>query len=72
MREVGLDTARQSIDFDVERRQARLTCLAWGATAQKVHDRKARSWRHLDFFQYEVWLHAEAPATPIRPDGRDT
>lgn len=20
-----------------------------------------RSWRHLDFFQYEAWLHADVP-----------
>ena len=28
---------------------------------QGVHDRLRRSWRHLDFFQYEAWLHADVP-----------
>jgi transposase len=26
-----------------------------------VHDRLRRSWRHLDFFQFEAWLHSEVP-----------
>ena len=26
-----------------------------------MHDRLTREWRHLDFFQFEAWLHAEVP-----------
>ncbi len=26
-----------------------------------IHDRVRRSWRHLDFFQFEAWLHADVP-----------
>ena len=61
VRDVRLDTAKHRIDFDVECKQALLTCPACGAASQKVHDRLPRSWRHLDFFQYEAWLHAEVP-----------
>jgi transposase len=39
----------------------RLACPSCGATDQPIHDRNGRSWRHLDFFQYEAWLHAGVP-----------
>ena len=26
-----------------------------------MHDRLRRKWRHLDFFQFEAWLHADVP-----------
>lgn len=61
VRDVRLDTAKHRIDFDVECKQALLACPACGSASQKVHDRLTRSWRHLDFFQYEAWLHAEVP-----------
>jgi len=38
-----------------------LTCPGCSAPEQGIHDRVAKSWRHLDFFQYEAWLHAELP-----------
>lgn len=72
VREVRLDTTNQRIDFDVECKQARLACPACGAGAQKVHDRMARSWRHLDFFQYEAWLHAEVPRVACTSCGKTT
>ena len=31
------------------------------SASQPVHDRLRRSWRHLDFFQFEAWLHCEVP-----------
>ena len=61
VRDVRLDTAKHRIDFHVECKQALLACPACGAPSQKVHDRLSRSWRHLDFFQYEAWLHADVP-----------
>lgn len=72
VREVRLDTAKHRIDFDVECKQARLTCPACGAAGQKVHDHMARSWRHLDFFQYEAWLHAEVPRVGCTACGKTT
>ena len=58
---VELDTARRRIDFEVRCTAKRLACRHCGAAEQPVHDRLRRSWRHLDFFQFEAWLHAEVP-----------
>lgn len=30
-------------------------------TGEKVHDRKTREWRHLDFFQHKAFIHADVP-----------
>ena len=59
--DVKLDTAKRRIDFEVGCQGALLTCPQCGAAAQPVHDRLRRSWRHLDFFQFEAWLHADVP-----------
>jgi transposase len=72
VREVRLDTAKHRIDFDVECKQPLLACPACGAAGQKVHDRLQRSWRHLDFFQYEAWLHAEVPRVGCTACGKTT
>lgn len=70
--DVRLDTAKHRIDFDVECRQPLLNCPACGAASQKMHDRQARSWRHLDFFQYEAWLHAQVPRVGCTACGKTT
>jgi transposase len=72
VRDVQLDTAKHRIDFDVECKQALLACPACGAASQKVHDRMSRSWRHLDFFQFEAWLHAEVPRVGCTACGKTT
>jgi transposase len=59
--DVKLDTAKRRIDFEVGCQGALLICPQCGAAAQPVHDRLRRSWRHLDFFQFEAWLHADVP-----------
>ena len=51
---VELDTAKRRIDFEVEHTGKREPCPACGAVHQPVHDRVRRSWRHLDFFQFEA------------------
>ena len=58
---VELDTALRRIDFEVRCTAKVMACLVCGAGAQPVHDRSRRSWRHLDFFQFEAWLHADLP-----------
>ncbi len=70
--DVRLDTAKHRIDFDVECKQALLACPSCGVAAQKVHDRMSRSWRHLDFFQYEAWLHAQVPRVGCTACGKTT
>ncbi|MFV0681232.1 ISL3 family transposase, partial [Ottowia sp.] len=58
---VELNTAKRRIDFEVVNMGARLACPACGAASQPVHERVRRCWRHLDFFQFEAWLHAAIP-----------
>ena len=58
---VELDTARRRIDFEVRCSATVLNCPHCEAPAQRAHDRLRRSWRHLDFFQFEAWLHADVP-----------
>ncbi len=35
-----------------------------------MHDRLTREWRHLDFFQFEAWLHAEVPRVACSACGK--
>jgi transposase len=61
VKDVNLDTARRRIDFNLICNARRLPCPHCNAPDQGVHDRLGRQWRHLDFFQFEAWLHAEVP-----------
>lgn len=61
VKRVELDTAKRRIDFEVGFTGKRPACPACGAVEQRMHDRVRREWRHLDFFQFEAWLHAEVP-----------
>ena len=70
--DVKLDVAGKRIDFEVSCQGALLSCPACGAPSQRVHDRLRRSWRHLDFFQYEAWLHAEVPRVACSACGKTT
>ena len=49
---VALDVQRSRIDLYVVWRANSGACPACGATEQKTHDHRQRSWRHLDFFQF--------------------
>lgn len=70
--DVKLDTAQRHIDFEISCRGAALACPVCGATAQPVHDRLRRSWRHLDFFQFEAWLHCDVPRIACGACGKTT
>jgi transposase len=69
---VDLDTAKRRIDFEVSCDTRQLTCPVCGASGQGIHDRIRREWRHLDFFQYEAWLHAEVPRVDCSACGKTT
>ena len=61
---VAFDPAKGRIDFELGfPRGAKFTCADCGAEGQAVHDTLRRSWRHLNFFQYEAYLHANVPRT---------
>jgi transposase len=69
---VELDTAKRRIDFEVTCNASQLPCPACGVGGQGIHDRIKRSWRHLDFFQFEAWLHAEVPRIDCSACGKTT
>lgn len=69
---VKLDVANKRIDFEVCCEGALLSCPACGAASQPVHDRLRRAWRHLDFFQFEAWLHADVPRVACASCGKTT
>ena len=69
---VDLDTTRRRIDFEVRCNAKTLTCPHCGALDQRIHDRLRRSWRHLDFFQFEAWLHADVPRVACSGCGKTT
>lgn len=69
---VDLDTAKRRIDFEVSCEAGKLPCPACGVSGQGIHDRVKRSWRHLDFFQFEAWLHAEVPRVDCSACGKTT
>jgi transposase len=69
---VNLDTGKRRIDFEIGCQGKTLTCPVCEATAQPVHDRLRRSWRHLDFFQFEAWLHCEVPRVACAGCGKTT
>jgi transposase len=60
----------KSIEFSVEKKQlditldfekgSRFPCPVCGSPCA-VHDTEQRTWRHLNFFQYETYLHARQP-----------
>jgi transposase len=69
---VDLDTAKRRIDFEVRCNAKLLSCPHCERPAQRVHDRLRRSWRHLDFFQFEAWLHADVPRVSCTACGKTT
>lgn len=69
---VELDTARRRIDFELTCKATGLPCPHCHAAGQGVHDRLKRQWRHLDFFQYEAWLHAKVPRIACTVCGKTT
>jgi transposase len=58
---VELNTAQKRIDFNLTCDDKYLPCPLCHKADQSIHDRIERQWRHLDFFQYEAWLHADVP-----------
>ena len=60
--DVAFDRTAGRIDFQVAfARGARFACPQCGAEHQPVHDTQERQWRHLNFFQFEAYIHAKVP-----------
>ena len=67
-----LDADGRRIDLQLDCDTARLSCPHCGTAEQPVHDRVERQWRHLDFFQFEAWLHARVPRVGCTHCGKTT
>ena len=72
VQKVDLNAGKHRIGFEVASQAKRLSCPSCGAGDQAVHDRVRRSWRHLDFFQFEAWLHAQVPRVGCTSCGKTT
>ncbi len=60
--DIQFDPEKGRIDFKVGFSSgAKFPCPECGETEQRVHDTRARTWRHLNFFQYQAFIHADLP-----------
>lgn len=66
--EFDLEGRRLDLFLDFER-GARFACPECGAAGCPVHDTEDKEWRHLDFFQYQAYLHARVPRIRCEQDG---
>ena len=56
-----LNVNSNRIDLHIAWRSDVAACPACGAPDQRLHDHRQRSWRHLDFFQFEAHVHCQLP-----------
>jgi transposase len=58
----AFDAEARRLDIEIDfARGGRFTCPACGKTDCPVHDTTQQTWRHLDFFQHQAFLHARVP-----------
>ena len=71
--DVRFDPSAGRIDFEVSfQRGARFACPHCGAEHQGVHDTLQREWRHLNFFQFQAYVHAKVPRVRCTACARTT
>ncbi len=70
--QVELDTTKRRIDFYLVCEEKKQNCPVCHAAQQGIHDRLERDWRHLDFFQFEAYLHAKVPRIHCNDCGKTT
>ena len=66
--EFDADARRLDLHLDF-RRGGRFTCAEGGTGGCPAHDTSEKTWRHLDFFQHEAYLHARVPRTKCEDCG---
>lgn len=60
--DLQFDLEKGRIDFQVGFSSgAKFACPECGAAEQSVHDTRTRTWRHLNFFQYQAFINANLP-----------
>ena len=58
----GFDAAKKRLDIEIDFKSgARFVCPECKAADCPVHDTAMKTWRHLDFFQHQAFLHARMP-----------
>jgi transposase len=56
------DATARRLDLYLDfRKGARFACPEGDEPACPVHDTESKTWRHLDFFQHQAYLHARVP-----------
>jgi transposase len=64
------DAAAKRLDIHLDfPRGSRFACPGCGAADCPAHDTEEMSWRHLNFFQHEAYLHARVPRVRCRDCG---
>lgn len=59
---IEFDAEAERLDIDLNfPRGARFACPEADHMDCPVHDTEDKSWRHLDFFQHQAYLHARVP-----------
>jgi len=57
-----LDPVAKRLDIHLDfQKGSKFSCSECGAEGRKVHDTAAKTWRHLNFFQYEAYLTGKVP-----------
>ena len=60
--DIQFDPEKGRIDFKVGFPSgSKFNCPECHEGQQCVHDTRPRTWRHLNFFQYQAYLHADVP-----------
>ena len=63
VKEIKLNTSHKRMDIYLDfTKGSKFHCPVCN-TLNEIHDTKQRTWRHLDFFHYEAYLHARVPRT---------
>lgn len=67
--EVGFSKESNRLDINIDfQRGSTFVCPVCGASAP-AYDTTEKTWRHLDFFQYEAYLHARVPRVNCSNEG---
>lgn len=62
VKECQFDINQKRLDIHLEfPRGSQFSCPVCGRSGCAVHDTERKSWRHLNFFQHEAYLHARVP-----------
>ena len=71
--DIQFDPDKGQIDFAVGFHSgAKFSCPHCEAAHQGVHDTRKRTWRHLNFFQYQAFIHADLPRVRCAECGKTT